>query len=404
MTGMRIPRCLQYHPNHSQLCCTISNSAFPSFSDSPHLLRFYKAYAFSARCQILLRFVRKYYKIYIEKIILKKWNKVCTKSHSLWKSNRTHSDSGEVFKKEDGIEMYFNSGYLNNSRLDFKDYTKPLVVGSCGTYRLKKRPMLPTYWKKGRRDYQILYVASGKAHFWFNGIEEIVDSGHMVLYKPKDVQKYVYYVEEHPEVFWVHFTGYDVKNILEYHGISLDQHVFFSGTLPEYKMSFRKIIRELQQCEYGYEDYIASLFNNILLLVSRQQQNGENYTVTIPEEIEMAVSYFNENYNTKISVAQYAESLHISTNWFIRNFKQHMKISPAQYLLSLRMVNAQSLLENTDYSVGEIAEIVGYDNQLYFSRVFKKEYGISPAQYRKRAENQSAAPMESDVGEITCEN
>ena len=315
-----------------------------------------------------------------------------------------HSDSGEVFKKEDGIEMYFNSGYLNNSRLDFKDYTKPLVVGSCGTYRLKKRPMLPTYWKKGRRDYQILYVASGKAHFWFNGIEEIVDSGHMVLYKPKDVQKYVYYVEDHPEVFWIHFTGYDVKNILEYHGISLNQHVFYSGTLPEYKMSFRKIIRELQQCEYGYEDYIASLFNNILLLVSRQQQNGENYTVTIPEEIEMAVSYFNENYNTKISVAQYAESLHISTNWFIRNFKQHMKISPAQYLLSLRMVNAQSLLENTDYSVGEIAEIVGYDNQLYFSRVFKKEYGISPAQYRKRAENQSAAPMESDVGEITCEN
>ena len=279
-----------------------------------------------------------------------------------------------------------------------------MVVGSCGTYRLKKRPMLPTYWKKGRRDYQILYVASGKAHFWFNGIEEIVDSGHMVLYKPKDVQKYVYYVEDHPEVFWIHFTGYDVKNILEYHGISLDQHVFFSGTLPEYKMSFRKIIRELQQCEYGYEDYIASLFNNILLLVSRQQQNGENYTVTIPEEIEMAVSYFNENYNTKISVAQYAESLHISTNWFIRNFKQHMKISPAQYLLSLRMVNAQSLLENTDYSVGEIAEIVGYDNQLYFSRVFKKEYGISPVQYRKRAENQSAAPIESDVGEITCEN
>ena len=44
--------------------------------------------------------------------------------------------------------MYFNSGYLNNSRLDFKDYSKPLVVGSCGTYRLKKRPKLPTFWAK----------------------------------------------------------------------------------------------------------------------------------------------------------------------------------------------------------------------------------------------------------------
>ena len=82
----------------------------------------------------------------------------------------------------------------------------------------------------------------------------------------------------------------------------------------------------------------------------------------------------------------YAESLHISTNWFISNFKQYMKISLAQYILSLRMVNAQSLLENTDYNIGEIAEIVGYDNPLYFSRVFKKEYGVSPAQYRKNLE------------------
>lgn len=281
--------------------------------------------------------------------------------------------------------MYFNSGYLNNSRLDFKDYTRPLVVGSCGTYRLKTRPTLPTFWQKGRRDYQILYVASGKAHFWFNGVEEVVTSGHMVLYQPKEIQKYIYYVEDHPEVFWIHFTGYDVKNILTYHGIPLNQHVFYSGTLPEYKMLFRKIIRELQQCKYGYEDYIASMFNTILLLVSRQPQEGENVEINIPEEIEAAIAYFNENYNIKISVEDYAESLHIST----RNFKRYMKISPAQYILSLRMVNAQSLLENTDYKIGEIAEIVGYDNQLYFSRVFRKEYGVSPAQYRKKMEKSS---------------
>lgn len=164
----------------------------------------------------------------------------------------------------------------------------------------------------------------------------------------------VYYVEDHPEVFWIHFTGYDVKNILTYHGIPLDRHVFYSGTLPEYKMLFRKIIRELQQCKYGYEDYIASMFNTILLLVSRQQQEGENVEINIPEEIEAAIAYFNENYNIKISVEDYAESLHISTNWFIRNFKQYMKISPAQYILSLRMVNAQSLLENTDYKIARL--------------------------------------------------
>ncbi len=84
----------------------------------------------------------------------------------------------KISEDEEDAGMYFNSGYLNNSRLDFKDYSKPLVVGSCGTYRLKKRPKLPTFfWAKGRRDYQILYVASGKAHFWFDGVEEVVTSG-----------------------------------------------------------------------------------------------------------------------------------------------------------------------------------------------------------------------------------
>lgn len=279
--------------------------------------------------------------------------------------------------------MYINSGYLNNSRKDFKDNSTPLVVGSCGTYRLKTRPKLPTYWQKGRRDYQILYVANGKTHFWFDGKEEIVCAGYMVLYKPEEIQKYVYYLEDNPEVFWIHFTGSDVKSILAYHGISLDEHVFYCGVLPDYKALFRKIIQELQLCRYGYEDYIASLFNDILLLVDRQQHEQKKTTGNVQEQIERAAAYFNENYNTKISIDDYAESLHISTNWFIHNFKQYAGMSPAQYILSLRMVNAQSLLERTTYNIKEISEIVGYENPLYFSRVFKKEIGKSPAQYRK---------------------
>ena len=96
---------------------------------------------------------------------MKKWNKVCTKSHSLWKSNRTHSDSGEVFKKEDGIEMYFNSGYLNNLRLDFKDYTKPLVVGSCGTYRLKKASHAADILEEGPQRLSDLVCDIGQGAF-----------------------------------------------------------------------------------------------------------------------------------------------------------------------------------------------------------------------------------------------
>ena len=55
--------------------------------------------------------------------------------------------------------MYINSGYLNNSHLDFKDRTRPLIVGSCGTYRLSSHPKMPTYRPKGRKDFQIIYIA-----------------------------------------------------------------------------------------------------------------------------------------------------------------------------------------------------------------------------------------------------
>ena len=89
--------------------------------------------------------------------------------------------------------MYVNSGYLHNSLVDFKDKSRPLVVGSCGTYKLYTRPTLPTYRPRGRIDFQILYIASGKAHFFLDGKDVIVTAGHMVLYQPKEIQRYIYY-------------------------------------------------------------------------------------------------------------------------------------------------------------------------------------------------------------------
>ena len=88
--------------------------------------------------------------------------------------------------------------------------------------------------------------------------------------------------------------------------------------------------------------------------------------------------YFNSGYlnNSRLDFKDYSRPLVVGSCGTYRLKKR----------LSLRMVNAQSLLENTEYNIGEIAEIVGYDNPLYFSRVFKKEYGVSPAQYRKNLE------------------
>ena len=98
--------------------------------------------------------------------------------------------------------MYTNNAYLNNSTIDRKDKSKPLVITMCGTYKLYTRPKLPTWRPRGRLDFQLLYIAAGKAHFHFDNNDEatIVHAGHMVLYRPKEPQKYEYYAQDQTEV------------------------------------------------------------------------------------------------------------------------------------------------------------------------------------------------------------
>ena len=93
---------------------------------------------------------------------------------------------------------------------------------------------------------------------------------------------------------------------------------------------------------------------------------------------------FRSNYNQDISIENYAQTRGMSVSWFIRNFKKYTGMTPMQFIVSLRVNNAQILLEQTNYSIYEIAKIVGYDDQLYFSRLFRKQKGVSPSQYRKR--------------------
>ena len=93
--------------------------------------------------------------------------------------------------------IYTDNAYYHNTHMDFKDKKHPLFVGSAGTYHLLTRPKLPTHRPRGRLDFQLLYIASGKAHFYFHGVEEIVTAGNMVLYRPKEEQRYYYYRVDH---------------------------------------------------------------------------------------------------------------------------------------------------------------------------------------------------------------
>lgn len=283
--------------------------------------------------------------------------------------------------------MYLNSGYLNNSLIDFKDKSKPLIVGSCGTYRLYTRPRLPTYRPRGRLDFQIIYVSAGTAHFHFDNPENdtVVTAGNMVVYRPKEFQKYEYYGADRTEVYWVHFTGSNVKNILRSYGIKDDMRVFFAGTSLEYERIFKRMISELQRRQENYEEILAVLLRYLLILIHRQLSRPRILkNEYLDNEMDQAAQYFNDNYSSELNIEEYAVSRGMSVSWFIRNFKEYTKTTPLQYIVSIRMSNAQMLLETTAYTVAEIGRIVGYENPLYFSRIFHKHKGFSPSEYRRK--------------------
>ena len=123
---------------------------------------------------------------------------------------------------------------------------------------------------------------------------------------------------------------------------------------------------------------------HIFLTINRYIKEGRETKSDTINEIERAAHYFKENYNKQISIEEYAKEHLMSVNWFIQSFKSVMKVSPLQYVISLRIAMAKGYLENAAKNVGEIASAVGYDNALYFSRLFKKNTGFTPTEYRKR--------------------
>lgn len=102
------------------------------------------------------------------------------------------------------------------------------------------------------------------------------------------------------------------------------------------------------------------------------------------DEIKQATNYFNDNYNKTIVIEDYAKEHAMTANWFTQSFKKVTNFTPMQYIISLRIANAMNLIDNTDYNITQIAEAVGYDNSMYFSRIFRKHTGLSPTEYKNK--------------------
>ena len=100
------------------------------------------------------------------------------------------------------------------------------------------------------------------------------------------------------------------------------------------------------------------------------------------DPIEKAIAYMHGHFSENITFPELSESVGLSTGYFYRLFRKHTGKTPSDYLSAVRVESASCWLTMTDLKICEISRNVGYQDQLYFSRVFKKFKGVSPKEFR----------------------
>ncbi len=134
----------------------------------------------------------------------------------------------------------------------------------------------------------------------------------------------------------------------------------------------------------------TGLFYQFLHELLWQMKNSEEQ-LGKTDFVTQATRYLHDHYQESLTLQSLAEQLNYSVRHLAVSFKQQIGVSPIEYLIRIRISHACKLLIETDASLREIAAQVGYPDVYYFSRIFKKQTGLSPARYQKKERQQPGA-------------
>lgn len=278
--------------------------------------------------------------------------------------------------------MIDDSGYFYTDERGTVDTQYDIFVNSAGRYKLITKQCSETARPLGRVDFQLLYIAKGSAYFQIEDKLHQVAEGNIVLYHPGDSQYYRYELVDQPDVYWVHFAGYQTDTILSQMGFS-KSGIYHTGPQSEFVLLIQNMIAELQVKKSRYHIITNLYIKEFIELLVRYTSEDENRGWDSGGFVEKAIVDFHQSYNLPIQINEYARKLNISSCWFIRCFKRYTGKTPQQYISEIRINKAKELLYSSSFTCNEIAHSIGYSDPLYFSRIFKHAVGVSPGAYRK---------------------
>lgn len=237
----------------------------------------------------------------------------------------------------------------------------------CGLKQIMKRNV-----------YILHYITNGQGVFLDEEFDE--NCGYVVV--PDELEIVKSDTKNPYESYWIMFQGIKAKDILKKCGIAHHNGVFKSDKNKQCAEILRKTLFEITPTNEFEEVYImqSAFYQIIALHIQDMKEADESYS-NIAQSV---MDFINENYYQKIKINELAKKYNYTRNYLYTLFKSEYGVSPQEYIVTLRIEKAKQLLldETKSLLVSEVASAVGFNDCLYFSRLFHKRTGLSPTEFK----------------------
>ena len=270
----------------------------------------------------------------------------------------------------------------NQYKNSFKVADKELV--SLSVYNVGNQKCDSSYqWGPGIRDhYLIHYIISGKGTYTVKNNTFTLQAGDCFLVYPNTEVIYQADSLDPWEYAWVGFTGSDAAMILQATDFSKSKPVLFQ---IDYGETVKKNILHIYDARGSEFKNAVEMTGRLYTMLSTFMHNANTQVpqATANSYVQKSIEYINSNYSYPITVEDIADYVGLSRSHLFRSFENVLGVSPKKYLTDFRIKQACYLLEHSNLSITAIANSIGFDNGLYFSKTFHKNKGMSPKEYRK---------------------
>lgn len=241
--------------------------------------------------------------------------------------------------------------------------------------------------------YEFYYLLSGTRKFFINDTIYTVRRGDLIIIPKGEIHRTTYISGDTHERLVIIFSDNFIRHLTGQIGSSELEKCFLNRqiTIPQNRREyiedlFEKIAREHSGIDQYSEHMLQLHVEELILFVIRCQSSSERLVndARIGDDIiSDAAKYISTNYSQSISLEQLAARYSMSPSYFSRKFKLCTGFGYKEYLITVRIMEACSLLLKTNLSITEVAQRCGFEDSNYFGDCFKKIKGISPREYRK---------------------